>query len=115
VTGRRRHGIGDWSNKYLVLQAQTVVTVSFVLKDTRTGAVLWEGTQSAIRGSGSGGGLIGMAIAAAVTYSLNEMIETDYRPLALQANAQAFFTPGTGLPAGPYHPDFGRDKSQFVQ
>jgi hypothetical protein len=56
-----------------------------------------------------------MAIAAAVTYAVNEMVESEYRPLALQANAQAFFTPGTGLPAGPYHPGFGRDTSQYPQ
>lgn len=108
--------ITDWSNKWVLLQAQTVVQLSFVLKDTRTGAVLWEGTQSAVRASGDGGGgLIGMAIAAAVTYAVNEMIETDYRPLAQQANTLAFFTPGTGLPAGPYHPEFGKDQGTYVR
>jgi hypothetical protein len=50
----------DWANKYAVLQSSTVVTVWFVLKDTRTGTVLWESTQSVARNSGdAGGGLIG--------------------------------------------------------
>ena len=106
--------IKDWSNKYIVLQSSTVVTVSFVLKDTRTGTVLWESTQSAARNSGNGGGgLIGMLVAAAVTYAVNQMVDIDYRPLALQANTQAFVMPGLGLPAGPYHPDFGRDKDRY--
>jgi hypothetical protein len=105
--------IKDWSNKYIVFQASTTVTVSFVLKDTRTGTLLWESTQSAVRDSGDGGGGIGMLIAAAVTYAINEITEIDYRPLAQQANTQAFATPGVGLPAGPYHPDFGRDRDRY--
>jgi hypothetical protein len=55
-----------------------------------------------------------MLIAAAVTYAINQMIEIDYRPLALAANANAFGPLGTGLPAGPYHPDFGKDKAQYL-
>ena len=106
--------IKDWSNKYIVVQSSTVVKVSFVLKDTRSGAVLWETTQSAARNSGDGGGNpIAMLIAAAVTYAVNEMVDIDYRPLAQQANAQAFLTRGVGLPAGPYHPDFGKDRSRY--
>ena len=106
--------IKDWSNKYIVVQSSTVVKVSFVLKDTRSGAVLWETTQSAARNSGDGGGNpIAMLIAAAVTYAVNEMVDIDYRPLAQQANAQAFLLRGVGLPAGPYHPDFGKDRSRY--
>lgn len=106
--------IHDWSNKYYVLQSSVAVKVSFVLKDTRTGAVLWESTQSAARNSGNGGGsLIGMLISAAVTYAVNEMVDPNYRPLAQQANTQAFFSRGIGLPAGPYHPDFGQDKDRY--
>jgi hypothetical protein len=54
-----------------------------------------------------------MLVAAAVTYAVDQMIEIDYRPLAQQANAQAFVMPGAGLPAGPYHPDFGKDKDRY--
>ncbi|MBI4517622.1 MAG: DUF799 family lipoprotein [Deltaproteobacteria bacterium] len=106
--------IKDWSNRYAVLQTSTTVTAAFTLKDTRTGTLLWESTQSVAHNSGDGGGnLIGMLVAAAVTYAVNEMIEVDYRPLAQQANTQAFVMPGTGLPAGPYHPDFGGDKDRY--
>ncbi|MBI3767880.1 MAG: hypothetical protein HY271_05205 [Deltaproteobacteria bacterium] len=39
--------------------------------------------QSAARNSGDGGeNPIGMLIAAAVTYAINQMVEIDYRPLA---------------------------------
>jgi hypothetical protein len=107
--------IKDWSTKYMVVQSSTVVTVSLVLKDTRTGTTLWESTQSAARNSGDGGGNpIAMLIAAAVTYAINQMVEVDYRPLALTANSQAFAVPGAGLPAGPYHPDFGKDEARYA-
>ncbi len=107
--------INDWSNKYVVVQCSTVVTASFVLKDTRTGTVLWETTMSAAHNSGdAGGGLIGMLISAAVTYAVNQMANVDYRPLALQANTQAFSIAGAGLPAGPYHPEFQKDKSRYA-
>ena len=106
--------IKDWSNKYILLQSSTVVTVDFVLKDTRTGTVLWASTQTAAQNSGDGGGgIIGMLVNAAVTYAVNQMIEIDYRPLAQQANAQAFVMPGAGIPAGPYHPDFGKNKDRY--
>ena len=106
--------IKDWSNKYVVFQSSTIVTVSFVLKDTRSGTVMWESMQSAARNSGGGGGsLLGMLITAAVTYAVNQMTDIDYRPLAQRANTQAFVMPGAGLPAGPYHPDFGRDKDRY--
>lgn len=105
--------ISDWSTRYIVVQSSTVVTVSFLLKDTRTGTTLWEGTQSVARNSGDAGNPIATLIVAAVTYAVNQMVEIDYRPLAMTANAQAFGTPGVGLPAGPYHPDFGKDQCQY--
>lgn len=106
--------IKDWSTKYIVIQSSTVVTVDLVLKDTRTGTVLWESTATAARNSGdAGGGLIGMLVAAAVTYAVNQMVDVDYRPLAQQANTQAFITQGAGLPAGPYHPEFGTDRALY--
>lgn len=55
-----------------------------------------------------------MLIAAAVTYAISQMIEIDYRPLALAANANTFGLLGAGLPAGPYHSDFGKDKARYL-
>lgn len=105
--------IKDWSTKYLVLASVVVVEMEYVLKDTRTGLVLWENKQtythdSGSPGSGGGvGGLVVMAVAAAVN-----AIFTDYLPLARKANHLAF-QPPKGLPAGPYHADFRRDQEKF--
>jgi hypothetical protein len=100
--------IKDWSSKYIVLASTVTVEMDYELKDTRTGTVLWQSTQKVVHSSGgAAGGLIGMAVAAAI----NAMV-TDYQPLARQANNQAFIAP-KGLPAGPYHPEYRRDQEKF--
>lgn len=99
--------IKDWSSKYIVLHSTVLIEVEYRLIDTRTGITLWQGEQKVRQDSGGGGNLIVMAVAAAV----NAMF-TDYLPLARKANNQAFVPP-IGLPAGPYHPDFGKDQDKF--
>lgn len=99
--------IKDWSTKYVVLSSSIKVAAEYVLKDSRTGTVLWQGSQHIVASSGGGGGLIGALVAAAVHALL-----TDYKPLAQQANGSAF-SPPHGLPAGPYHPKYGKDQSRF--
>ena len=100
--------IKDWSSKYILLASTVAVEMDYELKDTRTGTVLWQATEKVVQDSGgAGGGLIGMAIAAAVN-----AMATDYQPLARQANNQVFLPP-KGLPAGPYHLEYGRDQEKF--
>ncbi len=107
--------VTDWGSKYLIVDAATVVALDFTLRDTRTGTVLWTSSQRVQYSSGAGGGdPIGALIAAAVGYVLNEAIEPDYRPLATQAVRQAFYTPGRGLPAGPYSPQHGSDLDRYA-
>jgi hypothetical protein len=98
--------IKDWSTKYLVLVSSVVVEMEYLLKDTRTGMVLWQSKQQVARNSG-GSNPIAMAVSAA----LNALF-TDYLPLARQANIQVF-RPPDGLPAGRYHPDHGKDRDRF--
>lgn len=100
--------IKDWSSKYIVLASTVAVEMDYELKDTRTGTLLWESKQKVVQSSGgAAGGLIGMAVAAAI-----HAMGTDYQPLARQANNQAFLPP-KGLPAGPYNLEYGRDQEKF--
>lgn len=100
--------IKDWSTKYLVLASSVDVRMEYLLKDTRTGTLLWKAERLVSHGSGGGGGNpIGMLIAAAV-----HALVADYLPVARQANLQVFLPPA-GLPAGPYHPEFQKDQSRF--
>jgi hypothetical protein len=89
-----------------------VVDLHYELKDTQTGLTLWQTDQSFSQDSGAaaGGGVAGL-VAMAIQAAVNA-ITTDYLPLARSANKLAF-QPSTGLPAGPYHPEYQTDQSKF--
>jgi hypothetical protein len=103
--------IKDWSTKYLVLTSSVVVNMEYLLKDTRTGAVLWESKQQVVHNSGGGGGGVAGLIVMAVEAATNAIF-TEYLPLARQANILVL-QPPKGLPVGPYHPSFEKDQGQF--
>jgi len=105
--------ITDWTTTYVVLSSNITVGAEYRLVEAGTGAVLWTGTQRVIQSSGGGGGgglagLIVAAVQAAVTATT-----VQYRPIAIQANNMAASRSGFGLPAGPYHPEFQKDREQF--
>jgi hypothetical protein len=105
--------ITDWTTTYVVLSSNITVGAEYRLVEAGTGAVLWTGTQRVIQSSGGGGGgglagLIVAAVQAAVTATT-----VQYRPIAIQANNMAASRSGYGLPAGPYHPEFQKDREQF--
>jgi hypothetical protein len=98
--------IKDWSTKYLVVASTVNVRMEYVLKDTRSGTILWRMDKFVSQGSG-GRDPISALVAAAV-----HALFTDYLPLARQANEQVF-QPPWGLPAGPYHPEYKLDGRKF--
>ena len=98
--------IKDWSTKYLVITSSVAVEMEYVLKDTKTGIVLWENKQQ-LQQSSKVGDPVSMVISAAIN-----AMTTDYLPLARQANLMGV-RPPNGIPAGPYHPDFMKDQDMF--
>lgn len=108
--------IQQWDSKYLLISTQTTVRFDYALKSCKTGAVLWEDTQTMVYSpqANSGGGnplaaLIAQAIIAAV-----EKGAPNYMPLTIQANTLAAGAPGRGLPAGPYlNAQYQRDLGAF--
>ena len=103
--------IHDWSTKYLVLASNVTVRASYRLVDTRTGLVLWHGErQTVYQSGGGGGGLAGLIVAL-----VNALATTavDYRPLARETNSQVFRATREGLPAGPYHPAYQKDRAEY--
>lgn len=95
--------IEKWQSQYVVLATQTTVEFNYTLKSCKTGAVLWDDTQTMVyspQANNSGNplaDLIAQAIVAAI-----EKGAPNYIPLTMQANAAAAGTPGRGVPAGPY-------------
>jgi hypothetical protein len=107
--------ITDWATSYIVIASNIIVGAEYRLVDAGTGAVLWTGKQKLVHdsgGGGGGGGLIGALVAAAVNAAITATT-VQYRPIAIQANNMAASQAGYGLPAGPYHPEFQKDREQF--
>jgi len=103
--------IEAWTAQYMVITTQVTVEFDYVMKDGKTGDTIWKEHKKVVYAPSqqSGGGsplanLVVMAVQAAVTKAA-----PNYMPLARQANAQVFNTPGVGLPAGPYHLEYGKD------
>jgi len=101
--------ITDWTTSYIVIASNITVGAEYRLVDAGTGAVLWTGMQKLVQNSGDGGGgLIGALVNAAITAAT-----VPYRPIAIQTNNMAASQSGYGLPAGPYHPEFQKDRERF--
>jgi hypothetical protein len=105
--------INRWEAKYAVLTTVVTVELDYALKSGKSGETLWKNhqilTYSPDNGGGSGiAGLIAAAINAAITKAA-----PNYMPLARQANQQALYAKGNGLPAGPYDGLYQKDKDAF--
>ena len=104
--------IDRWDAQYMLISTTVTVELDYVLKDGKTGDVLW-GTHEAMRytpDSGGGGGGLGALIAAAVSAAITKAAP-NYIPLARQANEVAMQYPGKGFPAGPYRPEYKKDRA----
>lgn len=107
--------IDNWETRYIILAATTTVSFTYILKSGRSGEELWrESSTLSYSPSAQGGGgsplatLIVMVVSAAI-----QKAAPNYIPLAKQANAKTVLTPGLGLPAGPYHKEYGKDLEKF--
>lgn len=105
--------ITDWTTSYVVLASNIIVGAEYRLVDADTGAVLWTRKQRVVHNSGGGGGgLIGSLVAASISAAITATT-VQYRPIAFQANNMVTRRSGFGIPAGPYHPEFQKDREQF--
>ena len=96
--------IQRWDSQYLILSTTTTVKFDYALKSCKTGALLWDNTQTMVyspQSNSSGGSVLGALIAKAIIAAM-EKGAPNYMPLTIQANAMAAGTPGQGLPDGPY-------------
>jgi len=104
--------IEKWHAQYAIFSTAVVVELSYILKSAVTEQVLWSNQQKVVyqpQNNNSGlAGLIAAAIVAAITRAA-----PNYIPLAQQANRQAIYTKGTGLPAGPYNDLYKKDQEDF--
>jgi len=101
--------IEKWDTNYFIIGGNVTVGISYVLKSTKTGNVLWTYANQIVMDtsgdSNNGGGLLGALIATAITTSTQ-----DYVPIARNINYMALGT----IPFGSYHKDHGKDHDQLV-
>jgi hypothetical protein len=103
--------IEQWDAKYMVFSTQVTVGVDYTVKSCKTGDVIWNDKRIKVyvpQNQNTGNplaNLIVMAVSAAMTKAA-----PNYMPLARELNQEAFKYPGPGFPAGPYHPDYGKDE-----
>ena len=106
--------IKDWSSKYILIQNTRHIEARYLLVAARTGNVLWDHTKELSIGSGDGGaGILGMAVAALVDKVVTEASDSAYRDIARMLNSDCFTQIGVGLPAGPYHQNYGMDQKSY--
>ena len=105
--------IKRWDAKYMVLSTQTTVELNYSLKSGITGEELWHKKETLVYSpQGNSNGMLAGLIVQAVVSAI-EKAKPNYMPLAQQANAQAMYQIGHGLPAGPYHSQYLKDQDLF--
>lgn len=95
--------IKRWDARYIVLSTTITVDIDYVIKDGKTGDILWQDSrlvQYTPQGSSSGNILADLIVNAAM--AAIEKAAPNYIPVAKQANGMTFKYPGPGIPPGPY-------------
>jgi hypothetical protein len=95
--------INRWDARWMLLSTTVTVNLTYVLKDGKTGDVLWADSRFVqyTPQSASCGNIFADLIIDAAQAALTKAAP-NYMPLARQANAAAFTYPGPGIPPGPY-------------
>ncbi len=96
----------QYGSKYQLISANSIVSVSARLVDTRTGTLLWDGQATAQQSSSGSGNIFADMIAAAITQAINSRTDSAHAVCPL-ANTMLFEADQRGLPFGPYSPKYG--------
>lgn len=96
----------EYGTSDVIVDGQTIVTVSGELISAITGEVIWEGKASATDGDSSGNGIAEALIGAVIKQAVNSSTDRAHN-LAPQANQELFLRENGGLLTGPYHPEPG--------
>jgi len=107
--------IERWDAQYSVIDTTVTIALDYVLRSGSTGDELWSESrmrQLSSSSSSGGGGGIGALIVDVIVAAV-EKASPNYTQVAKQTNAAATTTAHQGVPAGPYHPMYGKDAEHF--
>ena len=104
--------IEEYGTSYVVISSETAVTVSASLVDLRTGEQLWQGKARASsaeqQNNGSGGGLIGMLVVAAINQITETVTDKSFEIAAITSARLLSSDAYNGLLYGPRSPNYGK-------
>lgn len=103
--------VTKYGASYTIFNSVVTVAANAKLVDLKSGAVLWTGSAFASNdnGNNSGGGLIGMLVAAAVKQVINQATDASYPVAGRASNFLLSAGRPNGLLYGPYSPKYGTD------
>jgi hypothetical protein len=97
--------IETWTAEYMLFNTQVTVEFDYVMKDGKTGDTIWTDRERVYQDSSQGArDPVSPFVMAIILKAC-----PNYAGLARSANYHAFWWPGVGLPAGPYHALYGKD------
>jgi hypothetical protein len=101
----------QYGSKFRVIGSDTTVEVLARLVDTRTGVLLWEGHGIATESVALNGGnsLLLASIVAAAGHISSKKTDKAHT-VSREANEDLFAKKGTGLPYGPYSPNYHTER-----
>lgn len=105
--------VHQYGTSYAVLSSDTVVVVQAKLADSKTNEILWQGSARAAsseQNNGSGGGVIGLLVEAAVTQIMETALDTSFQVAATASGRLLSPQAPNGLLYGPRSPKYGKDK-----
>ncbi len=103
--------INKWDTSYFVIGGNVTVGITYVLKSTDSGEILWKYKHEAVvdtSGKNRGGGIIGLAVMLVETAV--KTATQDYVPVANIVNGRSLTT----MPVGKYNPFYNQDHNWQV-
>ena len=106
--------INKWTAEYAIIATSVTVEMEYILKDSKTGQTLWSDSQTRNWSpqTQNAGHPLATLLAAAINAAIAKAAP-NYIPLAQQANYAAFNQLKSGIPAGPYNPNYQNDLADF--
>lgn len=105
--------VQEYGTSYAVLSSDTVVVVQAKLVDSKTNEILWQGkarAASSEQNDGSGGGIVGMLVEAAVTQIMETAMDTGFEIAGIASERLLSPQARHGLLYGPRSPKYGKEK-----
>lgn len=96
---------------YFVLGSATVVEAEGKLVDSKSGAVIWQGSATASSEEGnnnSGGGIAGMLLTAIIRQVISEVTDQSHGIAGVASERLLATRPGNGILPGPRHPAYSK-------